>query len=158
MDSVSFEDQLAAAISLSLEEVNPLPGDVIGDGSCLTRAISQLLFGNQDTYRELREIAVSRMVNLYEYNGFIQNMTNGGLRAHEYIEKNYSGSIERYIEDMSRNGTWMTTVEVELLAHHFGVEFVVVDGGRADEPILYQTTRYGPETHVLKFAMNHYYV
>jgi len=84
--------------------------DVVADGNCQFRAISQELFGSQDHHAEVRAQTVHTL------------RANSGKYQHLTVETGW----ERYLADMSLLTTWGDELTLQAAAEAYGVRIHVV--------------------------------
>lgn len=92
-----------------LERLNLDMLDVVGDGNCQFRAVSNALYGSQDHHLRVRAAAVAHIRD----------------HADEYI--NFLGEdLELYCAEMSKSGTWGDELTLRALCDSYGVIINVV--------------------------------
>lgn len=92
---------------------------IIGDGACLFRCLSYLLYGTQVMAKEIREEIVDYV---------IQNWNEISIMTHDPNGDNYV-TAESYNMDMSRENTYGGLSELYAAAHIFGYVFEVYCNG-----------------------------
>ena len=89
-----------------------LKENIVGDGNCFFRAVSQAACGTQKHHRKIRLAIVKHL------------KANGGIFRSEY------SSMEEYltVSKMAYVGSWATEVEIQAAADFFGVSHTYCDG------------------------------
>ena len=84
----------------SLREVQ-----VLGDGNCQFRALSEQLYGNEDSHKAIRARVVEHLRdNETKYAGFVE------------------GTYEKYVDVMSQEGTWGDHITLQVFANIYNVK------------------------------------
>ena len=91
-----------------------LKENIVGDGNCFFRAVSQAVCGTQKHHRKIRVAIVKHL------------KANGGIFRSEY------SSMEEYltVSKMAYVGSWATEVEIQAAADFFGVSIFTYCDGR----------------------------
>lgn len=113
---------------------------IIGDGACLFRALSYLMYGTQLMAREVRELIVRRVVDNWE---------EFSIMTHDSVGNNYTDYTE-YFNDMSRLFTYGGLCELVAAGQQFEFFFEVYRNSK-----LYES--FGDQRHPvlrLRFTQN----
>ncbi|XP_024893230.1 uncharacterized protein LOC112468336 [Temnothorax curvispinosus] len=106
---------------------------IIGDGACLFRALSYLMYNTQLMAREVREIIVSHVVDNWE---------EFSIMSHDSLGNNYN-SFNEYFDEMSKPFTYGGLCELVAAGQLFGFVFEVYRNGE-----LYES--FGAEGHPVR--------
>jgi len=98
---------------------------IVGDGNCLSRALSYIITGSEDQHSIVQSLIVSHMLSIPHMligrgpDG-LANYANG-MQSHD--------NIEDYIRHsgMDRDGTWGSAIEMACASHLFNVPLYVYD-------------------------------
>ncbi|XP_071575058.1 uncharacterized protein [Temnothorax nylanderi] len=96
---------------------------IIGDGACLFRALSYLMYNTQLMARDVREIIVSHVVDNWE---------EFSIMSHDSLGNNYNSSSE-YLDEMSKLFTYGGLCELVAAGQLFGFVFEVYRNGELYE-------------------------
>ncbi|CAG9760953.1 unnamed protein product [Ceutorhynchus assimilis] len=86
--------------------------DIVGDGSCLFRAVSMYLYGHQKCHEQLKKIAL----------GYIKENWSV-LQDHALIENDRMRDIEIYYENMKKTSVYGTSLEILALSETLSINF-----------------------------------
>lgn len=98
-DKVEILEEKVKVLHQKLDAKNLVVKQSGGDGNCLFRSISDLLYGSQEHHGEIRKICMDYIS--YE----------------KYFFENYvAGDIDEYIEAKRKDGSWGDDVEIQALS------------------------------------------
>ncbi|KMQ94253.1 p87 vp80 [Lasius niger] len=92
---------------------------IVGDGECLFRALSYVMYGNKNLGREVREQIVDHVV---------ENWDEFSIMSHDSDGNNYA-SADAYFDDMSRPYTYGGLCELTTAGQLFKLAFEVYRNG-----------------------------
>ncbi|XP_071642973.1 uncharacterized protein [Temnothorax longispinosus] len=120
-------------LNVNGEMVSHIIVPIIGDGACLFRALSYLMYNTQLMAREVREIIVSHVVDNWE---------EFSIMSHDSLGNNYN-SFNEYFDEMSKPFTYGGLCELVAAGQLFGFVFEVYRNGE-----LYES--FGAEGHPVR--------
>ncbi len=82
-----------------LARIGRKPVNIIADGNCFFRSVSQQLYGTEDRHPQIRALAIQHLINCPEH----------------FVEYNTDQSWLQYLQNMSAPGTWANHIIIDYI-------------------------------------------